>query len=208
MKRFPAVKLFIRDVIHGKMKEESSTVLTTLTGEEVRRIRIIGVVVSTYESKKTKRFKSLTIDDFTGQIRVKAWGKECEKLDPFLEGDLVDVIGRPRFFNNELFCQIEEAKHVDINFEMYRRLELVKKYFDKGMIHDPEYARDVSITDPHENIKRIIEYIKNNDDSQGVPYDDLVNNLGLSRETVDELLLTLINDGLIYEEGARFKYVG
>ena len=133
MARQTAKKVRATDVVNGSFVKKEGfepSFVTTKRGEDVSRARILGTVVDTYKSEDGN-FASITIDDGSDTLRVKAF-KETEVVDNLKVGDVVDFVGKIREYNGEIYMIVEIAKIVDDpNFELLRRLELLKK--EKGM---------------------------------------------------------------------------
>lgn len=100
------------------------------------RVRVLGIVLNKYSSEKEgkKPYTSLTLDDGTGEIRIKAWGPDATRLAQFERGVALDIIGRVRSSEEETYITSElEILVVDPTWELIRRLELVKQYKDQGV---------------------------------------------------------------------------
>ncbi len=128
LRRLTAKKCFIKELVTGRFIQrqapESSYVLTRL-GRKLSRVRILGNVVDIYENPSSS-FASLTLDDGTGVIRAKIFN-ELEMVNGIKEGALVEVIGKVRSGEGEIWVNAELVKKIhDPNFETLRMLELAK----------------------------------------------------------------------------------
>ncbi len=148
-KRLTAVKIRIRDINNGKYNiEEGFTpnYILTSDGRKISRVRVLGTAVSVFESEDAQ-FNSITIDDGTDTIRVKTF-KGMKLLKSFNNGDLLDVIGKVREYNGEIYIIPEIVHKVDdFNFETLRMLEIIE--------NENEW-------------KKKIELVKENKDKMGV----------------------------------------
>ncbi len=123
----------ISDLVRGKwVKKEGmvpSFVISSL-GENISRTRITGTVVARFDSEDGN-YSSVTLDDGTETIRLKAF-KDVTILENLKEGRTVEVTGKVREYNEEIYIIPEVIKEVtDPNFELLRRLEVIRKV--KGM---------------------------------------------------------------------------
>ena len=138
IKRATAYKLWIKDIV-------SSRFITPETAEEspylevktlkVSRVNIIATTVLIYKSEDGN-YSNLTLDDGSGEaIRIKAWREDTKLLEKVKVGDLVNVIGRVRMFNNEVYILPEIVKLLDdASWGKLRRLELIKLHGEPAAI--------------------------------------------------------------------------
>ncbi len=127
VKRLTAKKASIGEIENGTfVKKEgfvSSYILTNL-GRRLSRVRVLGLIVDKFISPD-ERYATITLDDSTDTIRCKAF-VNTKIFDGFGEGDLVDVFGKIREYNGEIYIIPEILKRSDPNFETLRLLELEK----------------------------------------------------------------------------------
>src|SRR3989338_8940874 len=124
-----ARKVALRWLAEGdwvKMEGKDPSCVVTRQGEKVARCRVLATVVQTFVSEDNQ-FASVTLDDGTDTIRAKAF-KEIQLLKALAAGDRVDVTGKLREYNGEVYILPEAiAKVADPNVELLRRLELLQK---------------------------------------------------------------------------------
>jgi RPA family protein len=127
MKRLTAKKASIGEIVNGKFIKksgfESSYILTNL-GRRLSRVRALGLLVDKFISAD-ERYATITLDDSTETIRCKAF-INTKIFDGFGSGDLVDIFGKLREYNGEIYIMPEIIAKVDANFEILRNLELEK----------------------------------------------------------------------------------
>jgi RPA family protein len=146
--RMPAVKVRIMDVVSGKYlpgsKEEMkpSYVITSF-GQKVSRINIIASVTDKFISEDGN-YSSITIDDGTDVIRVKAFKEDATMLKSIELGDMVLAIGKVKEFNGELYLNGEIVRKIgDPNYESMRRLEILNELVkDKKIIEEIKKLKD------------------------------------------------------------------
>lgn len=129
-KRMTAKKARLMDIAKGRYTPADGMkpgYILTPYGMRVSRARVMATVVSKFVSED-KNFASVTIDDGTETMRAKSFGT-TKFFDNVNLGDSVDVIGKIRYYNDEIYIAPEIViKITDPNFESLRRLELVKQY--------------------------------------------------------------------------------
>jgi len=123
------VKARISDVVNGKFirKEgmEPSYVLTDI-GQKISRVNLLGTVVDKFMSEDGN-YSSITIDDDSDSIRVKAFKDDAKIFDNINTGDSVIVIGKVREYSEENYIIPEIVKKVaDPNYESLHKLEVLK----------------------------------------------------------------------------------
>jgi replication factor A1 len=151
-KKGTAYKLSISDIVKGKfIKIENRSYVTTPFGLNINRVRIFGIIVDKKIFKQDqneenidvakKDYAYLVIDDGTETIRIKTWGADIDqhKLPDLNIGENLDVIGKVREYNEEIFIMPEIIHRIkDPNLELLRELEKIelKKLFkDKKIVN-------------------------------------------------------------------------
>src|SRR3989344_744821 len=128
MQRATAYKLRIGDILSGKhILEEERFNFLELGDKQVIRVNIIANIIEKYEGESEKKYLSFTIDDASGQIRVKIFGDDVSRFSNIEQGNTVMVIGKLRYFNNELYILPEIIKEQDPRYLLVRKLELEKE---------------------------------------------------------------------------------
>ena len=120
----------ISDIVNGNFvrKEgfEPSYVLTDL-GQRISRTYLIGTIVDKFMSENGN-YSSITIDDDSDSIRIKAFREQVNIFDNFNIGDLVMVIGKVRNYADENYVIPEIVKKItDPNLESLHKLEILKQ---------------------------------------------------------------------------------
>jgi len=127
MKRLTAKKASIGEIVNGKFIKksgfESSYALTNL-GRKLSRVRTLGLIVDKFISPDEK-YATITLDDSTETIRCKVF-VNTKLFDGFGSGDMVDIFGKLREYNGEIYIMPEIITKVEPNFETLRILELEK----------------------------------------------------------------------------------
>jgi RPA family protein len=124
-KRLIAIKTRLMDIIQGRfVQDESGNFVITKNGQKIGRARVLATVVDKFVSDD-KKFYSVTIDDGSETIRAKTFNSFV--LDAVGVGDIVEIVGKIRTYNEETYLAVENAWKVnDPNFEILRALEIRK----------------------------------------------------------------------------------
>ena len=126
MDRQAAYKLFVKDLISGKLEKTGDGIpYVSLWGLKIFKVHLTGTVVAKYKKKDTE-YSSVVLDDGTACIRVKGFGEKSEDVGNLEVGDIVDVIGRIRFDGDEISINAEIVRKIeDVNLELLRVLERI-----------------------------------------------------------------------------------
>lgn len=124
-KRNTAYKLRVGDILKSKpIIADGKFLFLELGDKKISRVNVIANVVDKYVSEGEKKYAALTLDDASGQIKLKAFGDEIEILKDKTQGDTVQVIGTTREYNNEIYVLPEIIKKVDPQWLLVRKLEI------------------------------------------------------------------------------------
>ena len=108
-KRNVAYKHRIGDLSQGKPEYENERfAFLDLNGKKIVRVNLVGNVIDKYDSEREegKKYSTITIDDGSGQIKLKAFGDDTAKLIPLSQGQTILVIGMVRHWNDEIYIII------------------------------------------------------------------------------------------------------
>ncbi len=221
-KRFPSRKVRISDLINGKYLPEQKCVITPYA-LKVSRASLVGTVVGKFVAEDNS-FASITIDDSTETIRAKSFGstKFFESMDI---GSDIEIVGRVREYNNEIYLMPEIVKKISPEIEMLRRLEITKNVMEwKNRISIIEKNKDKKIQDleklgiGREEIDSILEFlnvpkeiktdanevvligmISEMDKGNGVDYKSLFEKANLPEYIIERIVGKLLEDGVCFE---------
>jgi RPA family protein len=171
-------------------------------------VRVLATVVSRFKSDDG-RYGSLTLDDTTDTITSRAFDEDVQLIESTEEGDIVDVIGRVKEYEDEKYISVESvSKIADPNWELVRKLELALKIKRLGgdvEASEESVAEEVVGEDPKSVVIDLIEEL---DEGDGVKYVRLIDETGFSDENLEEILTELMEKGEIYEPKiGKFKRV-
>jgi len=203
-KRNVALKQRIGDVLIGKPFFEGEKFLyIELDGKPLTRVNVIGNIVDKYESDGEKKYMFMTLDDGSGQIKLKVFGDDCEKFKEVTQGQTVAVIGVLRHWNNETYIQPEGISEKDPRYLLLRKLETEKERNETAAPIETK-AESMEIKD------QILEAIKTSEDDGGIDTEQIILKF---RETSPEAINTevqkLLEEGIIFEpRPGRLRYLG
>lgn len=160
--RQTTVRSRISDVVNGKFirKEgmEPSYVLTEL-GQKISRAQLLGTIVDKFMSEDGN-YSTITIDDDSDSIRIKAFREDSNIFDNFEIGDLVMVIGKVREYTDENYIIPEIVKKiVNPNYEALHKLEVLKQLLkNKKVLEDIKKEKE-----KFANVEELKKYAEKHD---------------------------------------------
>jgi RPA family protein len=198
-KRHTAFKLKIGDVLSGsKITDGEKLKYIEINGKNVARVNLIANVVDKFIQDEEKKFASITVDDASGQIKLKAFGDDIEKLKSFEQGDTVLTIGMVREWNNEVYLTPEIVKKKEPEYLLLRKLE-----------NDLQKPKELDKKEVSEVKDKIVEIIKREEANNGADVKDIITELGAKQEVVNQEIRKLLEEGTIYEpRPGKVRYLG
>ncbi|MHA2254812.1 MAG: OB-fold nucleic acid binding domain-containing protein [Candidatus Heimdallarchaeaceae archaeon] len=199
----PLIQLYIIDFVEGRLEKEGDEqfrwVLITRNGEKVYKIRINGTIVAKYYSegdKEKKSYANFTLDDGSDTIRVKAWEEQAEILRGFEVGEEVEVMGRPRQSDDEMYLLPDEILKIDdLNKSLYLRAKKIKRYAKKNY----ELPTEEQIVKAHDMAQMESVWSLIMETEEGVELEDIISKTKLDKAIVESVIQELIKKGDIYE---------
>ena len=136
-KRNIAYKLRIGDLLKGKaVAEEGKFLYLELGDKKVVRVNILANCIDKFIQEGDKKYASITVDDASGQIRLKSFGDDIENLKNITQGDTLQIIGNLREWNTDLYILPEITKKVDPRWLLVRKLEIQNARKDIALSKD------------------------------------------------------------------------
>ena len=230
-KRATAFKLNISDILDGTYhKSEEGSFLDTRYGLKILRTHVMATVVEKFESNNEftssnetrKRYSTLTIDDGTGVIRIKTWQEDTNLIKSVDVGDIIDVVGRIREYQDELYIMPESiSKIVDPNWELVRELEIIEAKRERHPPSSAPIGSEIAEGDSKgthalgelETAEEVKAETESKTDLQGILFElieqyredgvtakDLFRELSeFPEQDIESALTSLIKEGAIYE---------
>ena len=228
--RWTAYKMNVNDIVNGNYGEEG----LDFGSLKVQRVRIMGSVVQKFVADD-KKYGFFILDDGTETIRVRCFQDSINLIEDTEMGDLVDVFGRLREYQGELYVIPEIVVKVDDpNFYFLRKLELKKQM--KRLNVKPAEKKEIKKEDPAPPVeeevieevletpkeqtllpkgeeptprKKVVDCIAGFDKGEGVEITTLKTSCGLDSDIVEKVLTDLMNEGEIFEPRAgKVKILG
>ncbi|MEK6928256.1 MAG: OB-fold nucleic acid binding domain-containing protein [Nanoarchaeota archaeon] len=198
-KRSIAFKLKIGSISQGKPNMEADRLKSIeIDNKTVTRVNLIGNLVDKYIQEGEKKFGSLTLDDGSGQIKIKNFGDEVDKFNALNLGDTLLVIGLLRYWNNEIYLTPEIIKKKDSSFLLLRKLE-VEAEMPKTLNRDQVSAMK----------DQILKMIKDAETQGGIEIEKIILDLKEHPDAINSEIKKLLEDGLIYEpRPGKLRYLG
>lgn len=202
-KRNVAFKYRVGDLLVGKpVFDEQRFAFLELGDKKIIRVNVIGNIVDKYESEGEKKYIFFTLDDGSGQIKLKSFGDDVARFNKIQPGDTIVVIGVLRNFNNETYIAPEIMKIQDSRYLIVRKLEIEK---ERGKnLPAPRKEQMVAIKD------KILDEIKNAEENGGIEIDKIIMDFReTSPDMINQEVKKLLEEGIIFEpRPGKLRYLG
>ena len=202
-KRNVAYKLRIGDILLGKpVMENERFAYLDLNGKKIIRVNVIGNIIDKYESNGERKYIFFTLDDGSGQIKLKCFGDDAGKFANVSQGQTVSVIGVMRNFNNETYISPEIIKEQDTKYLLIRKLELEKEKSKNTQPLGKEQI--VAVKD------KILDLIKNSEKDGGIEMDKIIMDLReVSPDVINSEIKRLLEEGIVFEpRPGKIRWLG
>lgn len=202
-KRHIAFKLRIGDILIGKpIMDAERFKFLELGSKNIVRVNVIGNIVDKYESQRETKYSSLTLDDGSGQIRLKSFGEDVEKFKNIGQGETVLIIGVLRNWNNETYISPEIIKGKDPKYLLVRKMEIEKEK-DKNSEQIPR-EQIIAVKD------RILGAIKNSEEQGGIEIDKIIMDLrDIAPIIINQEIQKFLEEGIVFEpRSGKVRYLG
>jgi len=197
-KRNVAYKIRIGDILKGRpVSSEGKFLFLEIADKKIVRVNLIANCVDKYIQDNEKKYASLTVDDASGQIRLKAFGDDIEEFKKVTQGDTLRIIGNIREWNGELYMIPEVLKKMDPRWLLVRKLEIQNQ--KKGIAPSSDSPlRDI-----------ILQKIKDSEPEGGIEADNIIMDVEASPDDINSQIKKLLEEGLIYEpRPGKLRYLG
>ena len=205
-----AYKVWISDLHNGKYVKEDGEWdpnYLLVRDKKISRVNIIATVVDKLIHDGAQ-YGTVELDDGSGKISVKAWREDVSIFSKVKLGDLVLFLGRVKEFNNEIYLTPEIVNSLDnLAWAKIRKLELLKIYgepivnnsLDKDIANSQQIEKPMEQTASESNRQKILRIVASKD---GIGYDELINESGLTETEVKSIVLELVKEGEVYQPRA------
>jgi len=202
-KRHIAFKFRIGDILIGNpVMDGERFAFLGLGDKKIVRVNIVGNIIDKFESEGEKKFSTLTIDDGSGQIKLKSFGDDVDKFKNINQGLTVVIIGVLRHWNNEIYISPEIIKEQDPKYLLVRKIEIEKEKSKNPVQIVKEQI--VAVKD------KILGIIKNAEADGGIEIDKMIMDLrDISPEIINQEIQKLLEEGIIFEpRPGKVRYLG
>ena len=208
--RQTAHQLWIADVLGSAYvvgDQDAFSGTLAVRGKNIVRVNLIGTAVDSYLNQDDS-FGSLTIDDGTGTIHIKAFKEDLKKIREVKSGDLVNCCGLVKEYNDERYMTAEVVKILDDPYWLLSRMLALSKQvplrsitIQEGQrLAQDEHKEETSTLpskEPSSSTKQLLSLITSAE--EGISLVDLEQKLMISHQALMALLDTLVNEGEIYQ---------
>ena len=213
--RHTAHKVNIKDIVSNEyVQREGESDFITINDTQVSRVRMICTIVNKFTNDERKS-GTIILDDGTEVISMRAWENEFHLIDNTAIGQLVEVVGRVRVYNDEVYLTPEIVKKVHPDWLVLRKLEQGKepkqseekkeeKKEETPVLRVKDAKRsdsDVEESSVDSELKDGVFNLIKDKGSAGATMDDLVKIVG-DKTTTKGILKELLEDDMIFEPRA------
>jgi hypothetical protein len=181
----------------------SAESIPRVTGDDqFTRVKIFGTVMSkrVFRGEGKVDYAVLAVDDGSGfMIRVKAWGIGTATVGKIEEGDVIDVIGRVRYKDEEAYVVPEIVRKIeDLNWETVRELEVILDHIRRSRMRSLGSGKSGLPCLDLES--RILDTVESTGGDIGIEYNELIKRIEHSSEDeIKKALKELLDQGKICE---------
>ena len=226
--RQTAYKIWISDLLNKKVEKEEgewSPNYILINNKQVSRVNIVATVVMKYSSDDNN-YSTLTIDDGSGDVQLKAWKEDISIFNDIDIGDPILVIAKIREYNSEIYLTPEIVKILDKQeWIEVRKRELIKLYGDRTSQEIKKTTREERIKEPQmkeievEEVvsnnkvhlsgrQRILNSIENLDSEHGADIMKVIESSEIDEEKANLIIQELLKEGEIFEiRSGRLKII-
>jgi RPA family protein len=198
-----AYKFRIGDILLGKpIIDGDKFSFLELGDKKIVRVNIIGNITDKYESDGERKYIFFTLDDGSGQIKLKCFSEEANKFRDITQGQTVLVIGVLRNFNNETYISPEIIREQDTKYLLLRKLELEK---EKSKNTKPLIKEQITAIKD-----KILSIIKEAEKDGGIEMDKIIMDLReVSPDVINQEIKSLLEEGIIFEpRPGKIRWLG
>jgi len=198
-KRNIAYKMKVGNILEGKpIFDLDKLKHIELNNKQIVRVNLIANVIDKYVQDEEKKFASITLDDASGQIKIKTFGDDIEKFSDLQQGDTILVIGLLRSWQEEIYITPEIIKKRTPQYLLVRKLEVEAD--------NPKPLQKEQLTEVKDKIITMIKEAEKND---GIEIDKIILETKEPPEIINTEIKKLLEEGIIYEpRPGKLRYLG
>jgi DNA polymerase III alpha subunit len=202
-KRNVAYKFRIGEILLGKpILDGDKFSFLELGDKKIVRVNIIANVTDKYESEGERKYIFFTIDDGSGQIKIKCFGDDVDKFKNIVQGQTILIIGVLRNFNNETYISPEIMREQDSKYLLIRKLEIEKEKSKNTVPMAKEQITAVK--------DKILDIIKESEKDGGIEMDKIILDLrDVSPDVINSEVKKLLEEGIVFEpRPGKIRWLG
>jgi len=218
--RQTAHKVWIKDIVNANyVKQEGwDPNYIELEGKKVSRVNVIATAVSKFVAEDGN-YGSLTLDDGTETIRVKAFGPDVIRVKDVRIGAILRFVGKLKNYSDETYLAPEVVRELeDPNWIIVRKLELgspkdvkkLEKEKKKDLAEPSEESKGADEVKTEkierdeakeqENLnQKLLDLIKAEDKGDGADMTKVIELSKLDEDEAKNILVGLLKSGDVYE---------
>lgn len=198
-KRHIAYKFRIGSILEGTPQFENDRLkFLNINDKQVIRINLIANIIDKFIQDNEKKYGSITLDDATGQIKIKVFGEDLKKIENLNQGDTILVIGLIRSWKDEIYIIPEIIKKKDPSFLLIRKLEI-----ESTQLNIPNKEKLFQLKD------KIITLLKEGETNGGVEIENIILKLKENPDVINKEIKKLLEEGMAYEpRPGKLRYLG
>jgi len=206
-KRQTASKVWITDLHNGKYSKGGgfNPNYIEVGGKQIARVQLMATIVGKFLSEDGN-YGTITLDDGTETIRVKAFGPDVLKLKGAGIGSVVRFIGKPKEYNSEVYLAPEIIREIDNpNWIIVNKLELgnpisgIPAPEEVKPVIDERSAEKEIVREGESIQKRVLELIRGMDNGEGAEMDKVIAASMLDPEEGKQIIIGLLKAGELFE---------
>jgi len=204
-KRQVALKLSITDLANGEFIVNDGSepnCVRTKGNVSVSRANIIAMVVS--KIGDDGNYGGIVLDDGSGSISARSFEKGV--FEEFSVGDLVQLVGRPRAYGNEIYIAPEIIRKVENKrWAEVRKLELKNNVLDgvglKKELMRPEEKKEINesreVGLDESSFEKIIAIVREFDKGDGADVGSVLKKI--NQPDAEKAITALLKQGEVFE---------
>jgi RPA family protein len=224
--RQTAYKVWISDLLNKKLQKEEGEWTPNyilIDNKKVSRVNIIATVVMKTISED-KNYATLTIDDSSSDIQIKAWKEDVPSLENIEIGDTVLVVGKIREYNSQIYLTheiirpLEKKEWIDLRKKelasLYGQRETQEPKIQETPKEETREDKQPSIVieevvDSESNVRqKILNTIGKLDKAEGADITEVLEDSKIDEEEANSAIQELLKEGEIFEiKAGRLKII-
>ena len=185
--------------------------LTTPSGNTSRYFWVVGTIIGKIYAEETEdnqAYCEIRLCDGKGVIEVRFWSDQAKRVGKMEEGDIVSTTGIIKKNDTRIYISGKGAIQVGIEDEMLHRLRIIQQAKVSGKESLGIIPQKASNEITRKVRKEILDLLDTQVGKFGLSLSQIMEAINADSELVEEVLIGLLVDGLLYEpEKNKYKRV-